>query len=1106
MKLFSVDAWTRNKKFSDYTSFILPDGEDKPSNAIKRGNAWVPVSPDGYTIGNSKIFVAIGMPPTDIEHIHNFYTNSSLKIPFINEFNCARVSLLMGPNKDYYHLQNIPAVWKVQDFQLCYEIENEILDIPCSDINYQTSRRVSNTSIIHTTLKNRPLQAEIIDFCPKNPDAPCFYRVITLKNKSNQNIRNIAFNIVLEHYGRSWNWIFHKDDNILEITEKKDNMNFFIKLVGIGELATRVDANKERPLRFSFLNKKPDNIKGEKAGFINYAIIKPVLGAWEELTFGIKFDTTGKIKEAVFQEDNIESVFKKLDNTEKSWKNGVIRVKFSSDDSKLEALVDALVSMNMNHISEKGIHSGSVYYSHGRAWTRDNYWNQRGYQVSGYQEPAFSNVRFFLNAMKQNEFRFANSYNLDNYSSSIPNCDPLIELPSYYILMLADLRKYAPEKFVKLPQDEIKRVINTFLNEIRFTDDFTIPLNSDETWIWPCDVSETGVVLDNSLLTISALIVLKSWLKEHLSNAQLQKINNLHKHLTSGLKKFIIDCNESRLAVAIDDDGIQDETIITNVLSRPFVLDLNRNMSPEFEEIFLNGVIKCWQNCKHPLILGGMIARSHSATSAMTGNSPGYLLEALGKINARTQGDQILEGIMNFVNCTGTVNELHDIYDPSWGTERRRMWDSQVILAGVMQYILGTVITQEYVEFTPYCPIFCNKIGVDNLDFAGSCYSFRMERKNDMLFIAVKKDGKEIAKFQGLHKLRMKRKSRVVELIEVADISKQLFIQGNKHDFWKYLQYKDPLLIYEDDKINHAIEIARQVAFTLNKNARFLPESEFQDFNRGEIGIWLSTSPPSILDKNLFFKEVLDELSTKSFNFIKPDPRDQEKILCWIPCKEHVYKDTNKFIQGMRIFLLPKRIKPVNMHPHGFLRFSDYFGGEINEKIKIKVDCKNENEISDFHPSKFNLFIQGEEIKSTNALPFNWSGELDVGKHPIGIKKTSTFLMINSVTPFAPFDLAAAGIAEGKHAVKITIQGESITPIIADIEIHLPQTWHPQNLRSPQWERLVDRVFYHKLADGSKLLTISLHLGNNVNRHIRNAKYTPKARHLTFVFVKYPKI
>ncbi len=43
----------------------------------------------------------------------------------------------------------------------------------------------------------------------------------------------------------------------------------------------------------------------------------------------------------------------------------------------------------------------------------------------------------------------------------------------------------------------------------------------------------------------------------------------------------------------------------------------------------------------------------------------------------------LLERVQQFASATGNVWEYHDIHDPAWGGEKRRLWDSAVLLLGM---------------------------------------------------------------------------------------------------------------------------------------------------------------------------------------------------------------------------------------------------------------------------------------------------------------------------------------------------------------------------------------------------------------------------------------
>ncbi len=43
----------------------------------------------------------------------------------------------------------------------------------------------------------------------------------------------------------------------------------------------------------------------------------------------------------------------------------------------------------------------------------------------------------------------------------------------------------------------------------------------------------------------------------------------------------------------------------------------------------------------------------------------------------------LLARVLRFASATGNVWEYHDLQDPAWGGEKRRLWDSAVLLLGM---------------------------------------------------------------------------------------------------------------------------------------------------------------------------------------------------------------------------------------------------------------------------------------------------------------------------------------------------------------------------------------------------------------------------------------
>jgi hypothetical protein len=149
--VFSVNTWFKQHEFSSYRAFILPDTVEKPVNAEKRGNCWMSRSPDGFTLGNTLVFAAIGIPLMEAEQINEFYTNIRCDVPFVKDWDLSRLTLLVGPDKATTHMQCVPAIYKVQEFHAGFTIDGNPVDSWFKDTAQQEARRVSGTSIAATT-------------------------------------------------------------------------------------------------------------------------------------------------------------------------------------------------------------------------------------------------------------------------------------------------------------------------------------------------------------------------------------------------------------------------------------------------------------------------------------------------------------------------------------------------------------------------------------------------------------------------------------------------------------------------------------------------------------------------------------------------------------------------------------------------------------------------------------------------------------------------------------------------------------------------------------------------------------------------------------------
>ncbi|MBN2153812.1 MAG: hypothetical protein JW839_20305, partial [Candidatus Lokiarchaeota archaeon] len=148
--VFSVDTWFKHHEFSSYRAYVLPDTSERPIDATRRGNCWIPRSPDGFTLGNSRVFAAIGVPLMEAEQINEFYTDPRGDVPFVKNWDLSRLTALVGPDKATTHMQCVPAVYKVQEFHASFTIDGNRVDAWFKDAARQEALRVKGTSITAT--------------------------------------------------------------------------------------------------------------------------------------------------------------------------------------------------------------------------------------------------------------------------------------------------------------------------------------------------------------------------------------------------------------------------------------------------------------------------------------------------------------------------------------------------------------------------------------------------------------------------------------------------------------------------------------------------------------------------------------------------------------------------------------------------------------------------------------------------------------------------------------------------------------------------------------------------------------------------------------------
>jgi hypothetical protein len=145
------------------------------------------------------------------------------------------------------------------------------------------------------------------------------------------------------------------------------------------------------------------------------------------------------------------------------------------------------------------------------------------------------------------------------------------------------------------------------------------------------------------------------------------------------MELWFIDPKQSRFAVAVSGEQLQarqlDEFPATGALARLVVLGLYPTTDPRIRA----GLLEAWQDLHY-----SEGVRAYSRSDISDGGTPGYLLYAAAEAGMGFTDELAKRVTDNFCSATGNLWELQSATDPAWGTEKRRLWDSAVLLMALL--------------------------------------------------------------------------------------------------------------------------------------------------------------------------------------------------------------------------------------------------------------------------------------------------------------------------------------------------------------------------------------------------------------------------------------
>ncbi|MHA1730558.1 MAG: hypothetical protein ACTSU5_01370 [Promethearchaeota archaeon] len=1113
-------------EFSSWYAFNLPATctDEVGERAIRLNERLVPRAADGFTIGNDQVFASVGCPFVFPENIYALYQE---KANFREELSPTRLGLLVGPERTGVHLKTLFNELKFQDYSVEYSRhargEKGARVLQFSEFHEQRLRRVRKTSILSAGLVDEDLAVTTVDFVPLEPDwaanLPVLFRLVVLENITPEPLGRVRLHVNFFNWAENWTFRVGAG-GALEVSPPGGARTMSTHASG-GAGGVRVLAGGD-PEEFWKGRGHPSRTRGigerasgEGVGAISLEVTVGDLGGFQRASIVLRVvvgDSVARAREvldAVLRVDPLTA----LKSTRAAWESWSDSVKFTSDDVALADFVDGVWCMQKCQSSHRGFGTGSIYYGVDTAFTRDNYWNQRALLELGRPGEARRNLEFFARAWR--ESGTCNSYHINTLKGHVGSTNPHVEVPAYLALMVESLARWTGDAAVV--RDNLD-FVEGVLGGLRFTREFTTPLNSDETWIWPVFVNEIDDMLDNAVIAVVALefgaTATRDAGRGELARAFGERARKL-RETTDGL---FLHRGLGRYAVSRDPDGLLDTTLMPTIASRLVLLGYR----PPTDPAVRSGLLACLH-----LARGGVV-RSHSATTAIAGNTPGYFLWALSEV-VKAEADGILAGILgNFLDCTGMAYEIHDLYDPGWGTEKRRVWDTSVLAMGAFHHLFGIEPDGNAVIIEPHLPNGTNEVSLRDFPVVGHLLSVHLERPEagpPTCKVSLRRpggDGSGVV-FDGLG-------------FELPCRVRLSPVEGRWERFQapeagSSREYEDPYSpiagsldssFVESGRVRCAVvhdagcgAHAREVTtHLLRVKNRFFPTWERSDFVPGSWPgnlVWVSRRRDFPLggDGEVFRSPAPVE-GARPFEVhegVTPGSRASGRAVrvFWVPVGDppHAYRDTHEFCQVLGTYCTPARPVAISMFPYGHMLLCDRFGSPVDDVVRVEVEIAPE---SGGVPPEFAFHVQGEEI--TPAVEAGASGpvlafDLDLARRNRPFKPTGNYVSIHSITPYVAMDAGAAGIATGENACHLVVRADATGAHEVTVRVHLPQWFHPIRTREGQHDRLVDRIRLHKRPDGSKLLELHLHVGTPVEAPFRQPRTPPSARSVFLHLGKY---
>jgi len=522
--------------------------------------------------------------------------------------------------------------------------------IPLGDFPEQRLRRIRRTSIAISDAERGDVSVRCVNFAPSNPDLNFLARWFVVENTGTE-----ARRVRLQS-----------------------------KVMAPGEWVELDGGGYRRGDRFAILSDAP--VSAEPDAFsLSLGRLKPGQRAAAALLLVGAADEPTLHEHVARARQVLPDLLPVLEETRSEWEAWCTAIPLETGDAEMDDLLDSLLCLVRSHVGMDAVHTGSLRYPHDRAWVRDSYWVQRALLELGRTREAQLNLEFFHRAWRASGI--ASYYEIADLSSTAYGYHG-VELPHYLVLMVRDA-----EQIAGLDGAPYWDMVQACMDAAAVPENGLQPMNGDETWLLAAPVRELDDLLDNSWLLIASAEY-ASTLAARVGDAErAATYRGIAARARAALGNFVPRFGQAEWhAVGHGADGSLDLSLCPGVIARGAVL----GVVPATEPLVASGLTSAWNRLGYDRGI-----RTHARSATICGGTPGYVLHAAAECPSATFTAELSRRLLRFASATGCVWEFHDTDDPSWGGEKRRLWDSAVVLMGLVHALFEKDTADGQTRFLP---------------------------------------------------------------------------------------------------------------------------------------------------------------------------------------------------------------------------------------------------------------------------------------------------------------------------------------------------------------------------------------------------------------------